>query len=209
MNFKTETPVIIAALRELALRETAATGVANTTISEAAERLEKLETERAAMVRESNDICELVKFNSVKHDSLAQAVAAALDAPTEYKSARLEALETTRDFLLNEYNDISKLVNFNPAEHDSLTNAVAIALDANSKHTVLSAIEHLQNMLSGIFRDDTKIVIYENETPEIIINTKAAALRYEIPTASSKETDQFIESLSWISGQYIETEEAA
>lgn len=153
MNFKSSTPVIIGALRELANTIQSNDGVANTAISEAADRLEELETQ-----------C---------------------------------------NFLLNEYGDISELVKFN-REHDSLTNAVAIALDKQKKYTALSAIDYLQSMISGVFCNDTKIVIFDTESPEIIISTNTDELRYEIPTGSESETNQFIESLAWISGQLIE-----
>ncbi len=113
-------------------------------------------------------------------------------------------LETQCDFLRNEYGDICELVKFKSAEHDSLTNAVAIALDKQKKYTALSAIDYLQSMISGVFCNDTKIVIFDTESPEIIISTNTDELRYEIPTGSESETDQFIESLAWISGQLIE-----
>jgi hypothetical protein len=154
MNIKpSETKIIIGAMRELANTIQSDDGVANAAISEAADRLEELETQ-----------C---------------------------------------NFLLNEYGDISELVKFN-REHDSLTNAVAIALDDQKKYTVLSAITHLQEMIDGVFCDDTKIVIFDNESPEIIISTNTAERRYLIPTDSESATDQFIESLAWVSGQYIE-----
>lgn len=154
MNFKSSTPVIIGALRELANTIQSNDGVANAAISEAADRLEELEAQCSFLLNEYSDICELVKFKS--------------------------------------------------GEHDSLTNAVAIALDEQKKYTALSAIDYLQSMISGVFCNDTKVVIFDTESPEIIISTNTDELRYEIPTGSESETDQFIESLALTSGQLID-----
>lgn len=133
----------------------------------------------------------------------------------------------TLNYVNGELADIANLVSYNPHNHDNLSQAIAFALDINStsatvntavvdaikippteqKRTITTteSIEHLSDLIGSIFDDQTRMVIYPTGIElEIIVHDS----RFVIPTGVSDETDQFIEALSWISGQYIADEAA-
>lgn len=116
-------------------------------------------------------------------------------------------IETTA-YLKSEIDSICEQVGYHPLVNDSFSQAVAAALEKAAANTqafsINKAIQDISDMIGTLYDDKTRVVIEAGQSAEIIV----FGSRYEIPTGTDKETEQFIESLAWITGQYIENEAA-
>lgn len=170
-------------------------------------------------------LSEFIEYLAQMHNDLKEERATASELRSKFKDVRIalgcsglrtwpefiEYLEKTHEKYLNrnhltaELEGIAKQVNYQPKEHDSISMAVACALEKQRSITTIESIQHLSELIGSIFDDQTRMVIFPTGfESEIIVHDS----RFVIPIGVSDETDQFIEALSWISGQYIADEAA-
>lgn len=113
----------------------------------------------------------------------------------------LNALQKKEQAAAAEIKTLTNWVANIEAENEKLKAANA-ELQATASSQAISprqAMDALVQMISGIFNDQTSVIVYAAEMPEIICD----GIRYEIPVGTDKEITSFIESLSWVDGQRI------
>jgi len=142
----------------------------------------------------------------------AQKQVSELTDKNETLRSQLSDEQESNQALINNLNEVREITGTHGSTHAGLIDALKMLnkfhqnwhkpAEAESEHPPIqprAAIAQLTEQLSGMYDDTASISIFKNKTPEIICDDN----RYEIPTGSDEETQEFFQSLTWISGQCI------